>query len=112
MMTEPNERRHMRAGAPGEALGRRNESSAASAHPKRWTQVPADTAVLVERDGRQLELGEEISARQAARLLGINPRTMQRKCDSGVLREGIDWHKIPATGSNGSYRINRAAEGA
>src|SRR5258708_1563725 len=76
---------------------------------KRWTQLPSGVAVLVEADGSQVVLEEEINSREAARLLGVSLRWMQNLCDTGVLHEQLDWRKLPARGTNGGYRIKRAA---
>jgi len=76
----------------------------AAAPVRRWMQVPASALIV---DGQVTPLGEEISTRLAARLLGVSQRRMQAYCDEGVLREGIDWRKNPSRGPNGMYHIRR-----
>ena len=59
-------------------------------------------------NGRIFALPEEICTAEAARIIGCHPSTVVKMCDSGILREGQDWRKLP-TGPNGPYLIRRDA---
>jgi transposase len=71
----------------------------------RWMRVPLNGII---RNGVVTPTGEEVSTREAAHLLGVSKRTMQRICEE-LLQEGVDWRKVPALGPNGSYRIKLEA---
>ena len=73
----------------------------------RWTQVPVGVRVIVHADGSQAVFEDEITSREAAKLLGIGLRQVQAICDLGKLNEGTDWRKMP--GPNGRYHLKRSA---
>jgi hypothetical protein len=53
---------------------------------------------------------QEIGTREAAKLLGCSQRTVQQKCDEGVLKEGVEWRKLRSRCQESShYRIKLEA---
>lgn len=68
----------------------------------------ADGAYVL-RPGRILQAADEIGTAEAAGILGCSQRRVQELCDSGVLREGVDWRKNVAVGKNGHYKITRVS---
>ncbi len=77
-----------------------------------WVKVPQPNGEILMRPGKPVSIPEEIGTREASQILGVAQRTLQGYCDSGVLREGIDWWQLPPRpGSNkgGKIRIKRAS---
>jgi Helix-turn-helix domain len=81
-----------------------SQMAQAPAHWK-WRQVP-EFALIV--NGQVIELHEEIGTRQAARLLRCHPATVVKMCDTGKLRQGFDWRKLPSS-PNGPYLIREGS---
>jgi hypothetical protein len=60
---------------------------------------------------------EEIGTREAAKILSYSIRSMNRLCEEGVLKEGVDWRRessiiknSSASGERGGrYKIKRAS---
>ena len=57
-------------------------------------------------NGKVFPLQDELTTRQAAKVLGVSLRRMQAICDEGRLLEGTDWRKIDA-GTSARYHIKR-----
>jgi len=81
--------------------------------PLRWTEVPlTDCLITYASPGSKpviVPLADELTARQAAHILGISVRRIQSLCDEGTLLEGRDWRKKTGAGPNGHYAIKRSA---
>lgn len=77
-----------------------------------WVRVPQPNGDVLLKAGKPVVLEDEIGTREAARILGLNQRTVERYCESGVLVEGMDWWQPPArpgSPKGGMIRIKRTS---
>ena len=85
---------------------------AAKPGASRWVQIPpCSRAVLVEPDGQQIVLEEEIGTKEAAVIMDCSRRRVQWLCFDGWLQEGNEWRQLTGRGGSGGkvYRIRRSA---
>lgn len=88
-------------------FGMRGEARKAT----RMVELPVvDADVLVSPDGSVRVMDAEVGTREAAAILGLSKRTIQKLCDEGVFRRIVDCRKISTREApNQPYRIKRAA---
>jgi hypothetical protein len=72
-----------------------------------WVKIPQGDGAFLVKPAPAVVV-DEIGTREAAQILGLSQRRVQALCDEGVLVEGKDWRRNPAS-KRGAYRITRSA---